>query len=70
LSFAEVDATTRFTLDVDPETAFPLGFVAQTPHYVLIQIVHIYALVASDGLESEPFTWLPLALSNAAESRP
>jgi hypothetical protein len=61
-SFTEKQGTATFTLYLDPETTYPLGFVARTPVYSLTQIVHVYEIVAAESLTVAPFTWPPVAL--------
>lgn len=66
-SFSEKSDAGTFTLYIDPETTFPLGFVAHTPTYNLTQIVHIYEIIAADAVAETPFTWPPASLGNAFE---
>lgn len=61
-SFTEKQGAATFTLYVDPNTTYPLGFVARTPAYTLTQIIHIYEIVAAESLTEDPFVWPPVAL--------
>jgi len=69
-SFTERQGTATFTLYIDPETTYPLGFVARTPVYTLTQIVHIYEIVAAESLPEAPFAWPPTALGEGFEVEP
>lgn len=69
-SLTEKQGTATFTLYVDPETTYPLGFVARTPVYTLTQIVHIYEVVAAESITEAPFVWPPVVLGEGLEIAP
>lgn len=69
-SFTEKQGAATFTLYVDPETTYPLGFVARTPVYTLTQIVHVYEIVAAESLTEASFVWPPVALGEGFEIAP
>lgn len=63
------DAAT-LTLYIERESYQPVGFVAQTPNYVLTQIVHRYEVVSIDELAFDPFIWPPASLAEGFHAVP
>ncbi len=68
LSEVREDAT--LTLYVDRESYLPVGFVAQTPNYVLTQSVRIYEVKPQDAFSSDPFAWPPATLADGFQALP
>ncbi len=69
-SLTDVYEDTTLTLYIDRETYRPLGFVAQTPNYVLTQTVLHYTVQSRDALPFDPFTWPPAPFAEDFQALP